>query len=200
MSHVQFSEMRDPHQLHEIAEVDAMTRVHLQALAMGEPRRLGEKPEFLVSPVRRGVGKGTGVQLHHVGSDPRRGEDLPRLRIDEKTHENAGILQSFHGAGERGVGIGHIQPALGRHFATVLRDETDESGPGLQSDREDLGRVAHLEIQLGVDPPADLEDIGVLDVTAVEPQVDRDRIRPRRLGLVRGGQKRWLRIVSGGIG
>ena len=58
-----------------------------------------------------------------------------------------------------------IEAALGRDLLTFLRDQADFVGHNAQSDVDNLGRVAHLEVELGHDVRAQPFDIALLTRT-----------------------------------
>ena len=142
-----------------------------------------------------GVGKGAGVQLDDLGAELARGVDLVGIGLDEKAHANAGGLQAVDGGRERLALAGGIEAAFGGDFRAVLGNEADFLGQDAQRDLEDLGRVAHLEIELRIDALAQAEDVAILDVPAIGAQMDGDaaaRRRARRRRRRRRGRARQL--------
>src|SRR5690606_9475872 len=128
-----------------------------------------------------------------VRRKPRRAFDLFPLRVHKKTHARADVLQSRNGFAQRGLVAHAVKPPLGGDLLAVFRNDAGVRRRDVESDRHDLGRVAHLEIQLRVDLFAEPENVLVLYVPAVGPKVRGDARRAAALG----GESRRHRVGFG---
>ena len=68
----------------------------------------------------------------------------------------------------------HIETSLGRDFFAFFRDETSFIGHDAQGNIDNLGRVAHFEIQLRDNVFTQSLNVAVLNVAAIRPQMRND--------------------------
>ena len=122
------------------------------------------------------------------------------IGLDEEADADARGLEPADGRLELAEGAGGVEAALGGDLAPVLRDEADILGKDAQGDGEDLGGVAHFEVELGDDALAQPEDVAILDVAAVGAQVDGDAAGAGPLANAGGGGEVRLDVVRLGHG
>ena len=87
-----------------------------------------------------------------------------------------------------------IEAALGRDLLAFLRDQADFVGHDPEGEVENLGRVAHLEIELGHDVLAKPLEIASLHVPAIRAQMRGDAVRAGALANARDGNRIRLGI------
>ncbi len=80
-----------------------------------------------------------------------------------------------------------VQAALGGDLAPVLGDQADILGQHAEGDGEDLGGIAHLEVELRDDVFPEAEDVAVLDVAPIRAEVDGDAAGAGALANAGGG-------------
>ena len=105
-----------------------------------------------------------------IGGSPK----LVFLGGDKKTNPRAGVLKLANHRTQALDLRGAIESAFSRHLAAVFGNKTDIVGFHLQGDLDDLFGKAHFEIELRRDPFAKFENVSVLYVAAVLPQMGGD--------------------------
>ncbi len=190
--------------------IQAVARVDDESARVAQFRGGAQAIEFAQAvALIPGVGIGAGVQLDDRRAERRRGLDLRRVGIDEKTDADATLGERLDRRRERLALPDDVEAAFGGDLATILRNEADVRRMLAQRDGHDLRCVAQLEVELRLDERAQPREIGVLQVPAVAPQVHRDRMRPGLLadgggllqigfGVEGVGMRRVARLPQGG--
>jgi len=122
------------------------------------------------------------VQLDELRADLAGSFDLADVGVDEQADLGAAARDERHDRAEAPRFAHDIEPAFGRHLATVLGHDADRLRSQLQRNRDDLGVEAHLEIESRRQLLAQAPHVVVLDVTAVLAQVHGDAVRAGFLG------------------
>ena len=185
----------------DVVVVQPVPRVDLQAQAgsMGDGR---PDPLELFPGSGSGFGVGAGVDLHNRCAGRVGGVELRPVRRDEQRDADAGLPQREAGGAHPLQMTDHVQPALGGALLAPLRHQADVVRAHAQRERDHLVGHRALQIHASRDRVADLQHVGVLDVPAILAQVQRDRVRPCRLGhecrLQRAGIARAARLPQRG--
>src|SRR5207244_735908 len=119
-----------------------------------------------------------------------RGVDLFQRWIDKQTHPNTGALKSFNCRLQLLALRDDVETALRCNFFALFWDEADFVRNNSQSNIDNLGRVAHFQIQLGHDVLTESIDIAVLYVTAVAAQMSYDALGAGALAHPR--RRHWI--------
>jgi hypothetical protein len=114
------------------------------------------------------------VQLDHFDRELSRGIDLFQSRINKQADPNARGVKPFY-RGFKFLSMGcDIKTAFGRNFLSLLRDETDFIRHNAKGNIDNLGGVAHFEIQFGHDVLAQSRKISILYVAPISAQMGYD--------------------------
>jgi hypothetical protein len=134
----------------------------------------------------------TGVELDRIGADlfghPHRGF----VGADEKAGPDAGLTERRHGTLDPACMRNHVEAALGGHFLSPLRDQGDLVRP--RSDRYSYHLVSTGELEVEVCPDGRTEnpDVGILDMTAIFPEMGGDPVDADFLADQGGLDRVWL--------
>ena len=147
----------------------------------------------------KAFGVRAGVQLDALRPNAGGGFDLRGVRRDEQADLDAGVVQAAACFRKRcGLPSG-VETAFGGHFLAAFRHEADDFGLRLQRDGNDLGSVAHLQIQPGLDAAAEFRHVAVEDVPAVFTEMGRDAVRASGLADQRGFSRGRFAVVTSAI-
>jgi len=136
------------------------------------------------------------VEFDHVGLEAGGGIDLFEEGIDEQADERAVGLEATDGVLQfGGMGDG-VEAALGGDFAAVFGDQANVGGLDLERDFKDAGGVAHFQVERDAEVFAQFGDVAILNVAAIFPEVNRDRIGARQFALPGGAQDQRFGIVG----
>ena len=127
-------------------------------------------------------------------ADGNRGFDLWRVGSDEERDLDARSLQRLGGLADAGELAGDVEPTFGRDLFAGFRDEADGGGAELQGEGRHRRGAGHLEIETDAWDRGDRMDVGVLNMTAIFAQVERDAVGAASEGFAREGQDVGLRM------
>src|SRR5271166_240991 len=194
--------MRDGEDLDDVLVIDSMAGIDAEAVLGGEAGCADEALELALLLLAGGVCKCAGVELDGFGAEGAGGLDLLGVGLDEEADADAGALEAADGGLELAEVARGIEAALGGDLAAILWDEADILGQDAEGDGEDLGGVAHFEIQPGNDALAEAEDVAILDVAAICAEVDGDGAGAGALACAGGEEDIGLdhrRLRHGGV-
>ena len=121
----------------------------------------------------------------------------PRIRIEEYRDRNVAGRHFFDGLGDL-LFLGHkIQAALGGQFLSFFRDQGDHVRFEIQGELDDLLVGAHFQVEFGLDGLTQQQDVPVLDVPPVLPQMDDDACGPGQFADGGGGDADRARRYPG---
>ena len=185
---VELGKVRDLMDKRDVAVVDPVPGVDLKAKVGRAHGRFLQPLQLLALDLFRvSVSQRAGVQLDHFRFQFRGGIHLLRRGIDEKADPHPDGLQAFDRAGQVAPLPNEIEAAFGRDLFPLFRDETDLVGLETESKIEDLGRVAHLEVELRHDVGAESFQIAILHMATIGAQV---RDNPARAGALAQARRR----------
>ena len=149
------------------------------------------------------------MQFHHVGFESHRRIDLLRRGINKEADANPGRMQTFHRRSQFAFVPDEIESAFRCDLLALLGHEANFIGLQEKSEIDQLGRVAHLEIELRHDVGAQPFQIALLHMAAISPQMRGDPARPGALaetrrhdrigfGILRIGRRRITHLPEGG--
>eukprot|EP00825_Cyclidium_porcatum_P020502 TRINITY_DN23207_c0_g1_i2.p2 TRINITY_DN23207_c0_g1~~TRINITY_DN23207_c0_g1_i2.p2 ORF type:complete len:189 (-),score=3.71 TRINITY_DN23207_c0_g1_i2:258-824(-) len=141
---------------------------------MGEPGAFAKPLELFPGSCTWKITKGSRMQFDHRCPKAGGGLDLAGIRGNEQTDFNAGIRQPLNGGAQSACLTCRIQTAFGGQLLPTFRNQTDFVGLDLQGDRKDIRVIGHFQIQAGFNGFAQGEDITILNVATVFPQVNGD--------------------------
>lgn len=175
-----------------------MAGIDLETELVSLTRGFFQTSQLSLKPGGIGVGEAASMELNDRGADGRGGRNLRGIGIDEEADENAGLAKFLDDGAEGFFLPGRIQSALGGDLGTVFRNQTDLGG--LQAERKlnHGGRGRHFQVESVAKLTADPQDVIVLDVPAVLPEVDSERVGPR--GKAQAGRPKGIRFRSRGGG
>ena len=127
-------------------------------------------------------------------ADGNRGFDLWRVGSDEERDLDARSLQRLGGLADAGELAGDVESTFGRDLFAGFRDEADGGGAELQSEGRHRRGAGHLEVETDTRNRRDRMDVGVLDMTAVFAQVERDAVGAASEGFACEGHDVGLRM------
>src|ERR1051326_3823479 len=134
------------------------------------------------------------VQFDELANAARSRLDLRRVRRDEQTDFDPGVVHPPPGVGDGGQIAGYIQTALGCHLLAAFGPHPDDVRFEFERNAYDLGRVGHLQVEPSLDGLTYPPHIAVLDMAAVFTQMRRD---PMGAGSLAGQRRRyWIRFAS----
>ena len=166
-----------------------MAGVDAQPELVGEFGAFDEAFQFLCARIAGGVGEGAGVELDVFGFQIAGGLDLVRIRVDEEADNCADGVELADRFVQGGVVREAIEPAFRGYFVAIFRNEAGIVGSDLECDGHDFRRVAHFEIELGLERFLQPEDIAILDVAAIFAQVCGDAVGSGFLRNEGGGDR-----------
>ncbi len=135
---------------------------------------------------------GTGVQFHDRCPNPRCCTNLFRLVADKQRHPTARVTQWRNVLSDPVVITGDIQPAFGRAFLTLFRNDANCVRLVTQRNGLHLFGGGHFEIQRCDQYLHQPFDIGVGNMATVLPQMCGDTVSPGLLGQF--GRPQGVRI------
>jgi len=136
----------------------------------------------------------TCVELDRIGADLFGHPHSGFVGADEKAGPDAGLTERRHGPLDPACMRNHVKAALGGHLLSPLGHQRNLIGPGGNGDGHHLVGTGQLEVEVCPDGSAEHPDVGVLDVTAIFPEVGGDPVHADFLAY-EGGLDR-VRLVS----
>ena len=127
-----------------------------------------------------------GVDLDHRRPGCVGRIELGEVGVDEEGNTDTGVCQPRTGILQPRHLAGHVEPPLGGQFLAFFRNQADVPRFRRDGDCEHLLGDCHFEVHLGLQHLAQDRHIGILDVAAVFPEMQGDRIGARGLGHQRG--------------
>src|SRR5262245_53628480 len=91
--------------------------------------------------------EGASMQLNKLAAGLSGSLHLLLIRGDEKTHIDAGLVHLLARFGDRRAMTHDIEPAFSSHFLTPFRNNTNNVRFEFERDLDDLGNIAHFEVQ-----------------------------------------------------
>jgi hypothetical protein len=73
--------------------------------------------------------------------------------------------------------VGSVEAAFGGDFGTIFGNEADFGGLKAKGEFEHCGGGSHFEVELLAAFTAELENVGILDMTAIFAEMDCDGVR-----------------------
>jgi hypothetical protein len=102
---------------------------------------------------------------------------LAGIGIEKEAHHNVGLIE-FLDNGPKGFDlVGGVESAFGCDLGTIFGNETDFGGLKAKGEFEHCGGGNHFEVELLAVFMAELEDVGILDMTAIFAEMDCDGVR-----------------------
>src|SRR6266542_1180278 len=198
---VQLDQMRDGLECGHVPDVQAMPGVDLQSKFM---RLGGGRPESFQFPLPfalllKMLGKSARVQLDELSADLRRGFDLRGVRGDKEADVDAGVVAAPACFAQGRLLAGGVQAAFGGYLLASLRDQANNVRPGVEGDLDDLRRIGHFQIEPGLQAPAQLGDVAVLDVASIFAEMRGDAMRPGGLAEERGCNRVRLSLGAAAV-
>jgi hypothetical protein len=122
------------------------------------------------------VGVTTGVQFDDRGLEGGGSIDLAGVGIEEKADKNIGLMEFLnHGAKRVDFGDG-VEASFGGDLGTVFGDEANFGGLEAEGEVEHGGGGGHFEVELFAAFLAEANDVVVLDMSTIFPEVDGDGV------------------------
>ena len=122
------------------------------------------------------VGKTTGVQFDDWGLEGGGSIDLAGVGIEKKADKNIGLIEFLNHGAERVNFGGGVEASFGGDFGTVFGDEANFGGLEAEGEVEHGGGGGHFEVELFAAFLAESENVVVLDMSTIFPEVDGDRV------------------------
>jgi len=143
------------------------------------------------------VGVFAGVQLDCLSAHLMGHADRARVRSDEQARPDPRVAQCTDGPLHPASVNNHIQPAFGRDFFSPFRDQRDLVRAGRDGDPDHFISAGEFQVEIGLDGRAESRDIGILDVSAILPEVRGDAIHANRLADECRFYRVWLIAAPG---
>ena len=197
MTDVEFRKMGNHPQVPEICLCDAMPGIDLQSGLVGQTRRMGETFNLMRSCGIGAVGKASGMEFDHLRAGVGCSSDLVWLRIDEQTDPDAGLPEFGNRIRNQLRSGGNVESTLRGDLLAGFRHQTGEIRAQRARKIQHLAGDAHLQVERKRNFGTNAEGIGILHVTAVAPNVNRQGIRAssKRIQPGRSG----IRLCNGGL-
>ncbi len=129
---------------------------------------------------------GTRVNLAAIKACAGGRLDLLFIGVNERTHGNSRLFQPRHGHSDA-LHLGtNIKAALGGDFLPSFGHKHGQVRLEGDGDGDHLFGRSHLEVEPSADNFLDAQEVGVLNVPTILPQVHGDAVGAARLGLDRG--------------
>ena len=116
------------------------------------------------------------MEFYDGGLEGGGGMDLAGVGIEEEADENMRLVEFFYD-GAKGFDLGGgVETAFGGDLGTVFGDEADFGGLQAEGEVEHGGGGGHFEVELFAAFLAESENVIVLDMSTIFPEVDGDRV------------------------
>lgn len=193
MTYVQFVKIRHTTDQPDVCVINAMPCIYLHTPLICILGSLANPGQLTGLRRARDIGECTGVEFDcfHLKVSGR--VDLFEVRFNEKTYPDSGAVEALDSGLQDFDLCGGIQAPLGGDFATVLGHHANVFRKDTERDFQNLASITHLQVQLGVDAFAEPENVPILHVPAIRPQMHCDSMSPRP--LTRRGGRHQIRLA-----
>ena len=186
MANVELSYIRKPCNRPDIFVIEAVSRIHPNAKAVGDDRGLTEPFKLPPFPPSSGKRVSSGVKLNRRCPGLAGCADLTRVRVDKKAHLNPPFREFGDGAPDGLFLSCHIKAPFRGQLTPPFRNQTGLGGPKAAGNAHNLGYHGHLKIEGDPEEPFEPDEVMILNVPPVFTEVGRDAVGARALGLKRG--------------
>ena len=118
-----------------------------------------------------------------AGANARSRFDLRQFGIDEDAGHDAGVGQAGDDIVQPGFLDQDIETAFGGDFVTAFRHQHGHFRLQLTGDADHFVGRRHFQIQFGLGQITQAPDVGILNVTAIFPQMNGNAVRTAEMGF-----------------